>query len=700
MACVCVDAPVPVCARGAARAASVSDLEVKPASRDDDAGDAAPPAVLAAPHGACCGAHAHACCTADACGAAHPAPPPATSAALCAPKTGAAVKAGDVTPREEDVFRALMAMYAEGDGGDARTGDALVRLPPFAAAAALRSLRLCHGPRERPNFNSEPCVVCLEPIDKTLDGVFVCPNSGRPCCSDCMAQYIDAQALVRDVFPLRCPDGCSHTLKAQAVRKLLQPHTEVLFKYERVVDLHTHPDRRECPSCENRQDGDPAKPVMNCNSCGQEYCYHHGLAHVGHSCKAVKRQPVYHRVRNSLWKMVHTKRCPKCKGPIQKNGGCPHMSCRKCKHEFCWYCRRDWKVRLKSGVTVYHVADPLEGLRPSMWGRRCRSVQSLTLSTLIVALTPAAVAGAVALGIPYWATSALLDKRRKRRQRRRRRAANMRAATHLRTQLERERRLTENRVARRRDSAGSMIQRAVAPARAIDAAPRATVPTGANAAAADAVAEAIPGPCAVKVMRPELCGVYCILLDGTGRRRSLTVAVSQEMDLSSRVVRHLNSTQRVYASTAVETSEGVTRLHAHGVGWITLDSRLERVGPAPWAEYEDRAWWHGDMSRSDAFKALRAEEDEGAFLLRRKIDQRALDNHIGVVHLGIRVGKTVRNLQVEMRPNGTARLTSARRVYATLDVLVAEGLQGHFPRLPGLTHPARKPFALRPPMWF
>jgi hypothetical protein len=32
---------------------------------------------------------------------------------------------------------------------------------------------------------------------------------------------------------------------------------------------------------------------------------------------------------------IRVKRCPRCKEPIEKNGGCDHMTC-KCKHEFWW----------------------------------------------------------------------------------------------------------------------------------------------------------------------------------------------------------------------------------------------------------------------------------------------------------------------------------------------------------------------------
>lgn len=31
-----------------------------------------------------------------------------------------------------------------------------------------------------------------------------------------------------------------------------------------------------------------------------------------------------------------TKGCPGCSIPIVKNGGCDHITCTKCGHQFCW----------------------------------------------------------------------------------------------------------------------------------------------------------------------------------------------------------------------------------------------------------------------------------------------------------------------------------------------------------------------------
>ena len=106
-------------------------------------------------------------------------------------------------------------------------------------------------------------------------------------------------------------------------------------------------------------------PTVRCGA-GHEFCFGcGGEAHAPAICPVVKlwlkkceddSETVSQRslsVSNqstdliraqSNWIKANTQDCPnpKCNSMIEKNGGCNHMTCRKCKYEFCWICEGPW----------------------------------------------------------------------------------------------------------------------------------------------------------------------------------------------------------------------------------------------------------------------------------------------------------------------------------------------------------------------
>src|SRR5207244_347985 len=77
----------------------------------------------------------------------------------------------------------------------------------------------------------------------------------------------------------------------------------------------------------------------SCLQCGHE-------DHFPLPCDMIKRWiSTCEEKSSSNWVSCHTKNCPGCHKPIEKNAGCIHMTCKHegCKKEFCWNCLGDWE---------------------------------------------------------------------------------------------------------------------------------------------------------------------------------------------------------------------------------------------------------------------------------------------------------------------------------------------------------------------
>jgi len=85
-------------------------------------------------------------------------------------------------------------------------------------------------------------------------------------------------------------------------------------------------------------------PSVQCK-CGHNFCFGCTLnEHQPAPCGLVKRwlKKCEDDSETANWISANTKECPKCHSTIEKNGGCNHMTCRKCRNEFCWMCMGVW----------------------------------------------------------------------------------------------------------------------------------------------------------------------------------------------------------------------------------------------------------------------------------------------------------------------------------------------------------------------
>ncbi|GLJ47778.1 hypothetical protein SUGI_1009170 [Cryptomeria japonica] len=79
---------------------------------------------------------------------------------------------------------------------------------------------------------------------------------------------------------------------------------------------------------------------VTCECC-YEFCWNcleeaHGPVDCEIAKKSMLENNDFGKTEN--WKLVNTKRCPKCNSAIEKGGGCRHMTCVfPCCFEFCWF---------------------------------------------------------------------------------------------------------------------------------------------------------------------------------------------------------------------------------------------------------------------------------------------------------------------------------------------------------------------------
>ncbi|PRP85297.1 hypothetical protein PROFUN_06899 [Planoprotostelium fungivorum] len=203
-----------------------------------------------------------------------------------------------------------------------------------------------HGPISL--SGEEECLICGE---DSLPEACTALHCEHRFCNDCWSSYLTMKINEGEASKIRCPSrGCAMLVRESIVKALVKEET-----YDRYLSFLTrsfveHSEGRVkwCtqPNCGNAITADMINGTIVRCSCGYRFCFTcHREAHAPVTCEEVREweKKCKDDSETTHWKTVNTKECPKCESPVEKNGGCNHMTCRQCKHEWCWVCVRPWK---------------------------------------------------------------------------------------------------------------------------------------------------------------------------------------------------------------------------------------------------------------------------------------------------------------------------------------------------------------------
>ncbi|CAO4375162.1 unnamed protein product [Caenorhabditis nigoni] len=210
---------------------------------------------------------------------------------------------------------------------------------------------------ELPQEEFGDCMICFENV------LLVGLACNHLFCFGCWNSYLAEKIIDAKQSEITCMHGGCKLLFQQEQISFYITDPVVMALYNRaVVDSYVATNRllKWCHGA----DCDKALKVtlkstrhVAC-TCGSSFCF---------SCNQDSHEPVSCRLlvlwtkndqkddaESFKWILGNTKECPKCQAPIEKNGGCNHMTCnnKSCRYEFCWLCMGNWIGHRQCNVFV------------------------------------------------------------------------------------------------------------------------------------------------------------------------------------------------------------------------------------------------------------------------------------------------------------------------------------------------------------
>jgi len=234
------------------------------------------------------------------------------------------------------------------------------------------------------------CPLCLSKVDiKEMHFMWSC---GCCFCLQCLKSYLTINITDNhQIGFLSCPNSnCSNDnlITSQEIELLVDNATFKLYqKFKLDLEIEQDPSRTWCPisdcvniclikkpnltsfsslslfdasSTSTRIFHEDNRKYFYCDKCDIKFCAQcRKVWHPEPGCESYKEYknfPLFSQSSALSSKSGNIKRCPRCSVWIERDEGCAQMTCRKCKHVFCWFCLQSLEVReLKKNASNFFV---------------------------------------------------------------------------------------------------------------------------------------------------------------------------------------------------------------------------------------------------------------------------------------------------------------------------------------------------------
>lgn len=273
-------------------------------------------------------------------------------------------------------------------------------IPPPSGYNAWDTLPSPRTPRTTRSSVTSPDDLSLSPTDDDTPvcGICMCNISvfedpvdvpcGHEFCRGCWEGFLNIKIQEGEAHNIICPAfDCFQLVPVDIIENLVSREMDKRYlQFDIKAFVENNPVIKWCPTpgCERavrltcQRSGSTmdqlkfpllSAPAVDCGK-GHLFCWEClGEAHEPCDCQTWKNwqqkitemkpeelagvNEAFEDAANCLWLLSNSKPCANCKSPIQKNEGCNHMQCAKCKYDFCWICLEEWKKHSSSTGGYY-----------------------------------------------------------------------------------------------------------------------------------------------------------------------------------------------------------------------------------------------------------------------------------------------------------------------------------------------------------